>query len=112
MAVVVFVAGVAAIAAGLMPFRTIFLCLFAMGLSLGSFGTNDDTALHALAELSRRGGVPTNHKAEWDRERAVRAARLATIHTHPKTAWILPPLAVMALLFAASRVGAAWGLLS
>lgn len=111
-AVVVFVGGVAAIAAGHAPFRTVFLCIFAVGLSLGSFGTNDDTTLHALAELARRGGLPPRHQAEWERERAVRGARLSTIHAHPKTAWILPPLAVAALCLAAWRVGAAWGLLS
>ncbi len=111
-AAVLFVAGVGAIATGRAPLGVLPWCLVSVGLSLGSFGTNDDTALHALAELARRGAVPARHKAEWDKERKLRGSRLSTIHTHPRTSLVLPLFAAAALVVATVRVGTAWGLLS
>ncbi|MDP2312550.1 MAG: hypothetical protein Q8P41_06560 [Pseudomonadota bacterium] len=111
-AAVVMAGGLSAIVTGQAPLKLLPWCILAMGLSLGAFGTNDDTALHALAELSRQGAVPARHQAEWDHERKVRGARIQGLHTHPKTSFVLPILALAALSVAASRVGAAWGLIS
>lgn len=111
-AAVVFVGGVAALAMDHATLRILPWCLLAVGLALGSFGTNDDTTLHALAELARLGPVPPRHKAEWDKERKVRGARLSTVHTHPRASLVFPLLALAALLLAGWRVGGAWGLLS
>ncbi|MDP2308847.1 MAG: hypothetical protein Q8P18_22690 [Pseudomonadota bacterium] len=111
-AAIVLAGGVAALVTGQPGPRLLPWCVLAVGLSLGSFGTNDDTTLHALAQLGREGTVPAHHKAEWEHERKVRGARLSTLHAHPKAAWILPLFATGALLFAGWRVGAAWGFIS
>lgn len=111
-AAVVGLAGIVAIGAGQAPLRVLPWLLVSVGLSLGSFGTNDDTALHALAELARNGAVPARHRAEWDKERKLRGSRLSTVHTHPKTSLVLPLFAAAALIVATLRVGAAWGLVS
>lgn len=111
-AVVVSVGGVAALFTGHAGLRIVPWCLLALGLSLSSFGTNDNTALHALVELSRQGRIPARHKAEWDKERGVRGQRLLTLHTHPRASLILPFVSGAVILLAAWRVGAAWRLLT
>jgi len=111
-AALVLAGGVGAIVTGQAGLKILPWCLLALGTSLGSFGTNDDTALALLAELGRRGKLPDAHRAELAAELKVRGARLGTLHDHPKASLILPSIAVLALCGAAWRVSSAWGLLT
>lgn len=111
-AAVLFVGGVGAVVTGKSGGGIIPWCLLSMGVSLGTFGTNDDTTLHLLTELARKEALPTRHRGEFDAERKVRGARLSTLHDHPKAAFIMPAVAILAIAYAAFRVGTAWGLLS
>jgi hypothetical protein len=111
-AAVLLAGGVGAIATGQVGLKILPWCLLALGTSLGSFGTNDDTALALLAELGRRGQLPDAYRAEFAAEHKVRGPRISTLHDHPKAALILPTVAVLAICGAAFRVGSAWGLLS
>lgn len=61
-----------------------------LGLSLTAFGTANDTAIHALRELARRGAVPPGGVEELKTERARRPARLEELHASPKASVILP----------------------
>lgn len=90
----------------------ILVSLFATGLSLGSFGTNDDAALHAFAELDRREALNPTFKAELDAERKKRPGRVQACHDHPKASLIVPSVAVLALGLAVWRVATAWGLVA
>lgn len=108
----VVVGGLAALATGRATAGILPWCLLSLGLSLGAFGTNDDTVLHALSELARKDAVPARHGAEWEKERKARPARISTLHTHPKAGWILPVAAIAAVAGAAWRVAGAWGLVA
>lgn len=69
--------------------KLVFLSIGTLGLSLGSFGTANDTAVHALRELANRGApIPDAHELASERER--RPARLAALHDSPKAAFIMP----------------------
>jgi hypothetical protein len=100
--------GLAAVATGRASFGLLPLCLLGLGLSLGSFGTNDDAALHAFAELARRGALPDRFRAEWEAERARRPARVSAVHDHPRASLILPLAAWAALAYVSYRVVTAW----
>ncbi|MFN7144957.1 MAG: hypothetical protein ACK4YP_14365 [Myxococcota bacterium] len=106
------VAGIAAVAAGRAGFGLVPVCLLALGLSLGAFGTNDDAALHAFSELDRRSALPGRFRAEWDGERKRRPARSSGLHDHPKASLVMPLAALAALALALWRVATAWGVLS
>lgn len=90
----------------------IAISLFATGLSLGSFGSNDDAALHAFADLDRRDALDPKFKAELDAERRKRPGRIEACHDHPKASVIVPAVATLALSLAVWRVATAWGLIS
>jgi hypothetical protein len=96
---------------GKAPFGRIFLSIFAMGVSLGSFGANNDTAIHALARLNDEGRVPERHAAEWKHEVAVRSDRLSSVHASPKVAMILPIVALVAVVLMLWRGLSAWGVM-
>jgi hypothetical protein len=68
------VAAIAAVATDRASGGLIAISLFATGLSLGSFGTNDDAALHAMSDLARRDALPANLAAEYAAERKKRPA--------------------------------------
>ena len=72
--------------------KLIPLSMLTLGLSLGSFGTANDTAVHALRELAHR-GAPVPAAAELTIEQEHRPARLAELHDSPKAALILPLIA-------------------
>lgn len=105
------VAGIGAVATGRAGFGLVPVCLLAVGLSLGAFGTNDDAALHAFADLDRASALPERFRAEWDGERKRRPARSTTLHDHPKASLVMPVAALAALGLALWRVATAWGVL-
>lgn len=108
-AAVVFVATTGAVVTGRAPIPRALVPFVAMGLSLGTFGANNDTFLHALADLARKKAVPARHQAEWDHERHVRAARLKTVHAAPKVGLVLPLVAAGLVAWAGYRAAQAWG---
>jgi hypothetical protein len=110
-ATLVFLMNVAAWVTGHGAFKMVLLGLFALGMSLGAFGTNDDTALHALADLARDKRLPARHTPEWEGEHARRPIRTAGLHASPKAALLLPLVAILAIGFAGFRGLTAWGLL-
>ena len=69
------------------------LSVATLGLSLGSFGTANDTAVHALRELDRR-GVEVPSEIELATEQRKRPERLAALHDSPKAAMVLPVVAL------------------
>ncbi len=105
-------AAIGAVAADRATGGLIAVSLFALGLSLGSFGTNDDAALHAYVTLARQDALPPGFQAELDAERKKRPQRLAAVHDHPKASIVVPVLAVAALGLALYRVATAWSVLS
>jgi hypothetical protein len=104
----VFAAAVTGWVLGQTPGGLIPWAMFAMGLSLGSFGSNDDSAVYQLRELARAGAVPERHRAEWDAERRARPGRIVAVHAHPKGALILPVAAIVMVAIATWRVAGAW----
>ena len=105
------VAAIAAVATDRASGGLIAISLFATGLSLGSFGTNDDAALHAMSDLARRDALPANLAAEYAAERKKRPARIPTVHDHPTASIVVPAVASLALSLALYRVATAWSLL-
>lgn len=105
-------AAIGAFATDRAPGGIIAISLFACGLSLGSFGSNDDAALHAYADLDRREALDGAAKAELDAERKRRPGRVEGCHDHPKASVILPIVASLAVGLALFRVATAWGVLS
>lgn len=109
-AAAVFLVTLAAAFTGRAGFARLLIPFVTMGLSLGAFGTNNDTFLHTLADLARAKSLPDHHKAEWEHEARVRPARLKTLHAAPKVALALPLVALLLLAFAGWRAAQAWGL--
>jgi hypothetical protein len=82
----------------------------ALGLALGAFGINNDTALRLAEDAAGRGEpLPAWLSAELAHERRVRGARLGALHASPRAAWGMPFVALAALLFAGFRAWNAWG---
>ena len=69
-----------------------------MGLSLGAFGTSNDTAIHAARELAKRGAAHAS-AAELAHEERVRPKRLLAVHASPKAALIFPILAAALMAY-------------
>lgn len=90
------------------PWSRMIPCILALGLSLSSFGTADDTALHALRALATPGPVPAAYAAEFALEQARRPTRLASVHASPRASWILPLAASAVILLLAFRAWSAW----
>jgi hypothetical protein len=100
-----------AIVTGRAPLRLLPWGLLGLGMSLGTFGANDDTTLHALTELSRTHQLPARYAREWGQEKAARPERLAGLHASTTAGVILPLVAAIAIFVAAGRGLTAWGLL-
>jgi hypothetical protein len=79
------------------PLKLLPFSIATMGLSLGSFGAANDTAVHALREWGRQAPLSGAASAELRTEGERRAERLAKVHASPKAAFILP-LVVVALI--------------
>lgn len=100
-AVVVELAIGAAVVAGQLPARNLMLGVFALGVSLGSFGTANDTAIHAMLQLPTP--APTL-AAELAVERERRPERLDKLHASPRMVYALPAVATLTLGLLVSRV--------
>jgi hypothetical protein len=90
---------------GKSPVGHVMNCVLALGLSLGAFGTNNDTAVHAMRELARSGQLPDAYGPELARERAVRAAGLAEVHASVKAGLVFPLLATAGVAWLYYRAG-------
>lgn len=86
----------------------VLLSVGCLGLSLGSFGTANDSALSALREAARLGALPPGPAAELAHERAVRPARLAAVHDSPWASWLIPLAALSIIGWTTSRLWGAW----
>ena len=78
-----------------------------LGLSLGAFGTANDTSLHAARAAAAEGEVPAAVAAELAHERKVRPARLQALHASPKAAVVIPLVAIGLIVFVANRLAGA-----
>lgn len=88
--------------------KLIFLSIGTLGLSLGSFGAANDTAVHALRELGLMGAkVPDEAELSTESER--RPQRLAKVHDSPKAAFIIPILVVALVAYQITTLLAVWG---
>lgn len=107
-ALVVFGWHVVLVATAQLPWWKVIPCLLGLGLSLGSFGAADDSAIHALSVLDRAGALDDpGAAAELAAERAARPARVESAHHSPKAALILPLVAGGIVLLLGLRA-AAW----
>lgn len=70
-----------------------------LGLSLGAFGTANDTSLHAARTAAERGELPPTVAAELAHEEAVRPQRLRELHSSPKAALVIPLVALALILY-------------
>ena len=108
-AAVLLVASIWAVVQGWMTPGKLLFCMLCLGLSLGSFGTASDTALHAYREMHRTGTLPPAFAAEWATERRLRPDRIAGLHANPKMALAMPLLAMAALGWNLWRLVGVWG---
>lgn len=84
-----------------MPWTKVIPCLLGLGLSLGAFGANDDTALAAMASLESVPGAPAYPDLVEERRR--RPGRMAHVHSSPRTGMILPLVAGVIVALLAAR---------
>lgn len=102
-AVALFLAHVPLVFDGRMAWYRIIPCLIGPGLSLGTFGANDDSVLHALATLEGAGRAPEAWRAELLAEQKKRPARVAAAHASPKAGLVLPIVATVVIVLLALR---------
>jgi hypothetical protein len=98
-----FLVALAAAGMGRAPWLGALPGIFAMGMSLGAFGTANDTAIHAMAELERRGNLPERHRREWATEQANRPGRSDAVHASPRAALVFPVLALVVMAWVLTR---------
>lgn len=98
-----------AAARGLSPWSRVPLGLFAAGISLGTFGANNDTALVLASRVEAGGGsVAEALRGELVHEGRVRPGHVVGLHASPKAAWILPIVAVTVLSWTGWRLACAF----
>jgi hypothetical protein len=90
---------------GLSPPGHLVVCLAGLLSSLSAFGTNNDTAVHAMRELDRLRALPAAFRAELRDEQARRPKVLAEIHASPKAALVVPIVAVLVVSWLFHRAG-------
>lgn len=90
---------------GLSPPGHLVVCLAGLLSSLSAFGTNNDTAVHAMRELDRLRALPEAFRAELRDEQARRPKVLAEIHSSPKAALVVPLVAVLVVSWLYHRAG-------
>ena len=102
-----------AVGHGLEPKGRLMLGVFATLVSLGAFGANDDAML-ACARRAREGRVPLAAAvaADLGREILRRPLRVREAPHHPRTARVLPCVALVAVLWSWWRCGTALGWLA
>lgn len=93
------------IVSGQTPAGRVMNVVLALGVSLGAFGTNNDTAVHAMRELDARRALPAAWAPELAGERARRAAALAEVHDSPRAGLAFPWLAAAAVAWLYHRAG-------
>ncbi|MFZ5481488.1 MAG: hypothetical protein ACOZNI_32300 [Myxococcota bacterium] len=108
--VAAFALNLGAAVTGRASFARVLLGVAAMGFSLGAFGTNNDTALHAMAELAKRDLLPARFAGEWAHELATRPDKAKHPHAAPKMALVMPVAALLVVAWAIWRGAGAWGL--
>ncbi len=92
------------------PVRLLNLVL-CLGLSLGAFGTANDTALTLMDRRARLGELTGDALTEHQHESRVRPARLAEGHHSPRMAMLMPIFALLAISWSAWRVAGEAGFL-
>ncbi len=80
-----------------------------LGLSLGSFGTANDTSLHAARTAAAQGPLPPAVSAELAHEVKVRPARLEALHSSPKASFAVPLVALALIVYMGRLLAAALG---
>lgn len=90
---------------GLSPPGHLVVCLAGLLSSLSAFGTNNDTAVHAMRELDRLRALPDAFRAELRDEQARRPKVLAEVHASPKAALVVPIVSVLVVTWLFHRAG-------
>lgn len=90
---------------GTSPPSHLLACMLALGVSLGAFGTNNDTAVHAMRELAEIGALPGAFQDELAEERRLRRKELVDVHASVKAALVFPLLALSAVAWLYHRAG-------
>jgi hypothetical protein len=89
-----------------LPEARLMLGVFATLVSLGAFGTHDDSFLAAAREARASGlALPLDAAEELSREEARRPARVRDAKPHPRAAWVVLFLAVSGVSWAWFRGG-------
>ncbi|GDX80099.1 hypothetical protein LBMAG42_19100 [Deltaproteobacteria bacterium] len=86
----------------------LFPAMGTLGLSLGAFGTANDTALWSLRQAARLGALPTDAASELRHELSARPERLEALHDSPKASWLIPIFAASLIGWMGMRVWGAW----
>ena len=89
------------------PAARLMLGVFATLVSLGAFGTNDDSMLEAARRADT--SLPRDLVEEVARESRVRPARVREAAAHPRAGMILPAVAAVAVAWAWWRAGQGLG---
>ncbi len=82
----------------------IFVAMFACGLSLGTFGSHNDTALSLLRDNRWQPDTPAHLVHEIDSAVLFERLQLSRLEPTPRTAWVLTVLAPLVLAWAVSRL--------
>jgi hypothetical protein len=104
------VAVLSSVLAGRMEPGRLMFCLLCTALPLSAFGVSNDTAVASMRDLGRLGQLPKGWKPELAREASVRRERLRSVQASPKTALVVPLLALLALGWVSMRLAQAWEL--
>ena len=92
------------------PSARIMLGVFATLVSLGAFGTHDDSFLAAARDARANGRtLPVPAALELAREEQRRPARVREAKPHPRAAWVVLLLAVLGVSWAWFRAGQVLG---
>ena len=83
---------------------SIFISLFACGLSLGTFGSHNDTALAQLRDNRWHPGTPEGLAHEVNQEFLFNRIELSQLRATPKTSWVVTVGALAVLAWAISRL--------
>ena len=78
---------------GMSPPGHLVVCFASLLSSLSAFGTNNDTAVHAMRELGRLRALPDGFRDELRDEQTARPRALADVHASTKAGLIMPVVA-------------------
>jgi hypothetical protein len=97
-------AALAGLPLGITRIGDVFVCLFATGLGLGTFGSHNDTALALLRDNRWAEHMPKPLMRELDGEILFDRLSLSELEATPRTAWFITVVAPLVLLWAVSRL--------